>query len=166
MRYSTGMGNQLALMVAVGRNGAIGRKGDLPWNYPEDRAWFEEMTRGHVVIMGKHTFEEAGPPFGLPSFVVSTSLKLPSPPPENVFVVATLQEALERAWAMDTLPFVIGGVRIFEEAMPQVTRIYLTEIPESPEADVFFHLDRTGFKVVEEKGFPSGLKFVTLEREG
>lgn len=159
------MANALALMVAIARNGAIGLEGDLPWSYPEDREWFEEMTRGHVLIMGKHTYEEAGPPFGLPSFVVSRTLALPTPPPENVFVVPTLEEALRRAWAMDTLPFVIGGVGIFKAAMPQVTRIYLTEIPESPKADVFFELDRTGFKVVEQKTFPSGLKFVTLERE-
>ncbi|MDP2270578.1 MAG: dihydrofolate reductase [Archangium sp.] len=158
------MKNQLALMVAIARNAAIGKQGDLPWEYPEDRAWFEEMTRGHVVIMGRRTYEEAGPPFGLTSFVVSTTLALPTPAPARVFVVPTLDEALERAWAIDPLPFVIGGVGIFEAALPQVTRIYLTEIPESPEADVFFHLDRTGFKITAERSFPNGLRFLTLDR--
>jgi dihydrofolate reductase len=62
------------------------------------------------------------------------------------------------------MPFVIGGVRIFEEAMPRVTRMYLTEIPESPVADVFFHPDRRGFAVLEEKTTASGLRFVTLGR--
>ena len=160
------MAHELALMVAIARNGAIGLKGDLPWTraYPEDRAWFEETTRGHVLVMGKRTFEEAGAPFGLPSLVVSTSLALPSPPPANVTVVPTLEAALQRAWALDPMPFVIGGVRIFEEALPQVTRVYLTEIPESPVADAFFHLDRRGFAVVEERVMASGVRFVTLER--
>ena len=158
------MNNQLALMVAIARNGAIGNKGDLPWEYPEDRAWFEAMTRGHVVVMGRRTYEEAGPPFGLTSFVVSSTLVLPAPAPQNVFIVSTLDDALKRAWAIDPLPFVIGGVGLFKAALPQVTRIYLTEIPESPEADVFFHLDRTGFVVTEQRDFPSGLRFVTLER--
>jgi dihydrofolate reductase len=160
------MKSGLALMVAVARNGAIGRKGDLPWAhaYPEDRAWFEETTRGHVLVMGKRTYQEAGPPFGRPSIVVSTSLALPPPLPGQVWVEPTLDAALARAWAMDPLPFVIGGVRIFEEAMPQVTRIYLTEIPESPEADVFFHLPREGFAVVDERVFASGMKFLTLDR--
>ena len=158
------MSNQLALMVAIARNGAIGKNGDLPWDYPEDRAWFEEMTRGHVVIMGKRTYEEAGPPFGLTSFVVSKTLLLPTPAPQNVFVVETLDEALTRAWALDPMPFIIGGVGIFEAALPRVTRIYLTEIPESPEADVFLELDRTGFGVAAERSFPNGLRFLTLER--
>jgi dihydrofolate reductase len=159
-------GKELALMVAIARNGAIGLKGDLPWSgdWPEDRAWFEETTRGHVLIMGKRTFMEAGAPFGLPSIVVSTTLSLPTPPPLGVTVVPTLDEALARAWALDPMPFVIGGVRIFEEAMPRVTRLYLTEIPESPEADVFFHLERQGFTVVEERTTPSGLRFITLQR--
>jgi dihydrofolate reductase len=162
------MPNELALMVAVARNGAIGRDGDLPWQqpYPEDRAWFEETTRGHVLVMGKRTYEEAGPPFGRSSIVVSRSLALPTPPPASVWVEPTLDAALARAWAMDPLPFVIGGVRIFEEALPRVTRIYLTEIPESPAADTFFHLDRAGFAVVDERVFASGMKFVTLERRG
>jgi dihydrofolate reductase len=160
------MAHELALMVAIARNGAIGLKGDLPWSgaYPEDRAWFKEATRGHVLVMGKRTFQEAGAPFGLPSIVVSTTLALPTPPPADVTVVPTLDAALQRAWAFDPMPFVIGGVRIFEEAMPRVTRMYLTEIPESPVADVFFHPDRRGFAVLEEKTTASGLRFVTLGR--
>jgi dihydrofolate reductase len=160
------MAHELALMVAIARNGAIGLKGDLPWSgaYPEDRAWFKEATRGHVLVMGKRTFQEAGAPFGLPSIVVSTSLALPTPPGPNVTVVPTLDAALQRAWTLDPMPFVIGGVRIFEEAMPRVTRMYLTEIPESPVADVFFHPDRRGFAVLEEKTTASGLRFVTLGR--
>lgn len=160
------MAHELALMVAIARNGAIGLKGDLPWSraYPEDRAWFRELTRGHLLVMGKRTFQVAGAPFGLPSIVVSTTLSLPSPPPSDVSVVPTLDTALQRAWALDPMPFVIGGVRIFEEAMPKVTRMYLTEIPESPVADAFFHPDLRGFAVLEEKSTASGLRFVTLGR--
>jgi dihydrofolate reductase len=59
------MAHELALMVALARNGAIGLKGDLPRSrHPEDRAWFKEATRGHVLVMGKRTFQEAGAPFG------------------------------------------------------------------------------------------------------
>jgi dihydrofolate reductase len=157
--------SELALMVAIARNGAIGKGGDLPWSYPEDRAHFEQTTRGHVMIMGRRTFEEAGAPFGLPSIVVSRTLTLPTPPPPNVFRADDLDAALTLAWTMDPLPFVIGGVRLFEAAMPRVTRIYLSEIPESPEADTYFHLDRTGFVVTERKTFPDGLAFLTLERQ-
>ena len=45
-----------------------------------------------------------------------------------------------------------------------MTRIYLTEIPESPTADVYFHLDPRGFTVVDEKVTAAGLRFTILER--
>lgn len=153
---------KLALMVAIGRNGAIGRAGGLPWDHPEDRAHFEEQTRGHVVVMGKRTFDEGGPPFGLRSVVVSSSLALPTAP--GVFRVATVEEGLALAWSMDEMPFVIGGVGIFQAALPRVTRVLLTEIPEAPEADTFLHLDLTGFTVVDERVSTGGLRFLTLER--
>ena len=154
---------ELALMVAIARNGAIGLEGNLPWSYPEDRAWFEETTRGHVMIMGRRTFEEAGAPFGLTSVVVSKTMQLREPSPQ-VIVVPSLDAALERAWALDPMPFVIGGVGLFTEALPRVTRMYLTDIPLEPRADTFLKLDRTGFEVIAEKAFANGLKFETLQR--
>ena len=150
-------------MVAIARNGAIGLKGDLPWSYPEDRAWFEETTRGHVLIMGRRTFEEAGAPFGRTSVVVSKTLRLQEPAP-HVFVVQSLEAALAQAWTLDPMPFVIGGVGLFNEALPRVTRMYLTDIPLEPEADTFLKIDRTGFDVIDVKSFASGLKFETLQR--
>ncbi len=156
--------NQLAMMLAIARNGAIGKAGNIPWNYPADRSHFESVTNGHVVVMGRRTYEEAGPPFGLRSIVVSKSLVLAPPLPTNVFRVDDLDAALALAWSMDPMPFIIGGVPLFQAALPKVTRIYLTEIPEAPDADTFFNLNRTGFRVVEEKTFPDGLKFMTLER--
>jgi hypothetical protein len=33
-------------IVAVARNGVIGRDGKLPWHIPEDLAWFMDQTAG------------------------------------------------------------------------------------------------------------------------
>lgn len=154
------------MILALGRNGALGRGGKLPWSHPEDRAHFERATRGHAVIMGRRTWEEEGRP--LPdrvNVVVSRSFTRPSDDP-SVLVARSLEEALTLAWAVDEAPFVIGGARLFAEAMPLVTRIYLTEIPEAPEADVFFELDRTDFSVVDERAGEGGLRYLLLERDG
>lgn len=151
----------LALIVAVGQNGAIGRRGGLPWDWPEDRAHFEARTAGHSVLMGRRTFDETGEPLpGRRTLVVSSSLT----PRPGVEVVPSLAEGLRQARRTDPEPFVLGGVRLFEEALPQVTRIYLTEIPESPDADTFFTFSRAPFVVTDERITPSGLRFVTLER--
>ena len=78
----------------------------------------------------------------------------------------TLDEALELAWQIDDEPFVIGGAGLFAEALPRVTRIYLTEVPAPPEADVFFALDRSGFAVASERIGEGGARFLVLERTG
>jgi len=154
----------LAIIVAIARNGVIGRAGGLPFDWPEDRAYFEEKTRGHVVVMGRRTFEETG--HALPertNVVVSGSLA-PAPPAVTVF--ATLDEALAFAWVRDEMPFVIGGAQLFTEAMPRVTRAYVTEIPESPAGDTHFTFDARDFRVTRERTTESGLRFVVYARVG
>ncbi|RYE89195.1 MAG: dihydrofolate reductase, partial [Myxococcales bacterium] len=128
---------------------------------PEDRAHFEATTAGHTVILGRRTFDETGEPLpGRRTVVVSTTM----PPVAGVTVVPTLDEALAQAYATDPGPFVLGGVRLFEQALPRVTTIHLTEIPESPAADAFFVFDRTPFAETDERRTASGLRFVTLRR--
>jgi dihydrofolate reductase len=151
----------LSLIFAVARNGAIGKDGGLPWDYPEDRRHFSRTTRGHAVIMGRRTFYEVGEP--LPertNIVVSKTFE----PRAGVTIAASLDEALRIAYGVDPSPFVIGGVRLFTEAMPLATRVYVTEVPDSPEADTFFHFDPSGFRVAEKHTAPSGLRFVTYTR--
>ena len=90
-------GPKLAIIVAIGRNGVIGRRGGLPWDLPEDRAHFHATTRGHVVIMGRRTWEETG--VALPertNVVVSSALATHDAP--NATIVSSLNEALAFAW--------------------------------------------------------------------
>lgn len=158
------MKRDVGLVVAIARNGVIGRGGQLPWTYPEDRARYEAITLGHVVIMGRRTWDEQGAPLeGRTNVVVSRSIA--SLPP-SVHVAKTLDDALAWAWERDACPFVIGGVRLFEEALPQITRIFLTEIPGEPEGDTVFRLDETGFREVRRERGGGGLVFRELERYG
>lgn len=151
----------LAMILAVAENGALGLGGDLPWDEPEDRAFFQETTRGHAVVMGRRTFDETGEPLeGRTNIVVSRSM----PPRPGVVVVPDLDAALEAAWAVDPQPFVIGGAQLFHAVLPKVTRIYLTEIPGAPAADVYFVFDRTPFVVRADRRSPAGLRYLTLER--
>ena len=52
----------IALMVAIGENGAIGRGGDLPWRLSTDLRYFRKVTLGKPIIMGRRTFESFGRP--------------------------------------------------------------------------------------------------------
>lgn len=153
----------LAMILALGENGALGRGGQVPWDLPEDRARFERTTRGHAVILGRRTWEETGAPLpGRVNVVVSSSAEaLP-----GATVARSLDEALVIARRADALPFVIGGRRLFEEALPRATRVYLTEVPLAPEADVFLQLDRSGLGEVTSWRGAAGERYVVLDRRG
>src|SRR5262245_44331457 len=100
----------LTLIAAVSRNGVIGKAGKVPWDLPEDRAYFRGATMGHAIIMGRRTWDETGRALdGRRNIVVSRSSDLALPGAE---VVSTLEQAIALARRFDAEPFVIGGAEI------------------------------------------------------
>lgn len=61
-KYSRCDANNIAMIAAMAKNRVIGREGKIPWDLPEDREHFKQLTMGHVVVMGRHTYEEIGRP--------------------------------------------------------------------------------------------------------
>lgn len=154
----------LALIVAVAKNGVIGKGGQLPWRIPEDLRHFRRLTSGHAVIMGRRTWDEVGKP--LPNrrnLVVTRTAGLELPGAE---VFSSVEEAIARARETDPMPFVIGGAQIYREAMPLVTRVYLTEIDREVDGDTRFpDFDRAAFDETERRvGEEPDVVFLTLER--
>jgi dihydrofolate reductase len=153
----------LCLVLAVAKNGAIGKDGKVPWSVPEDLKHFRRSTTGHAVIMGRKTWDEVKKP--LPNrrnLVVTRNADLRL---EGAEVVTSLDEAIALARSADAEPRVIGGAEIYRLALPLATRILLTEIQLEPEADTFFTLDRSGFRETERRvGEDQRAVFVTLER--
>jgi dihydrofolate reductase len=49
-------------IAAMSLNRVIGAGNKIPWHLPEDFKWFKKLTTGHVVIMGRKTFESLGKP--------------------------------------------------------------------------------------------------------
>ena len=113
----------LTFIVAVARNGVMGKDGKLPWDLPEDRAFFRDMTMGHAIIMGHKTWDERGAPLpGRRNIVVSRSGAVSG---EGREVVGTIGEAIALASQTDPDPYVVGGGEIFKLAFPYATRILL-----------------------------------------
>ena len=77
----------------------------------------------------------------------------------------TAGEALERV-ADDPLPFVIGGAQIYAEALPRVTRLFVTEVDRDAVGDAHFPaFDRDAFEeVLREAGETPGVTFVEWAR--
>ncbi len=154
----------LAIVVAVGDGGVIGKDGGLPWKISEDLRHFKNVTMGHVMIMGRKTWDSIGRVLpGRTTFVVSRNAALAIP---GVEVFSSLDAALERAWALDPEPRIVGGAAIYAEALPRVTRIYLTEVHKTVSGDTFFPaFDRAAFRETERRrGETDDVEFVTLER--
>lgn len=61
---------KLSLIVAMDRNGLIGRDGGLPWpRIAEDMRLFRELTMGEIVVVGRKTWDDL--PDGLPGRCVA-----------------------------------------------------------------------------------------------
>lgn len=153
----------LALIWAMDPAGLIGKDGGLPWRIREDLQHFKRTTLGHTIIMGRRTWESLGKVLpGRRNLVVSSSGTLKVP---GGRVVHSLDEALAFAAAVsDELPFVIGGVMLYAEALERATRLFLTEVHERHEGDTWFpRWDRSEWREVARAPGVQ-VDFVELER--
>ncbi len=124
-----------ALIVAASENNVIGNKGKIPWNLPADLKYFRKLTEGHLVIMGRKTYESIGHP--LPrrrNIVISRQEGFKA---EGCEVVKSLEEALKIAEGEGEV-FVIGGGEIYKQALPLADRVYLTRVHAQIEGEAFF----------------------------
>jgi dihydrofolate reductase len=124
-----------SIVVAVARNGVIGRDNQLPWKLPRDLAYFKRVTLGHPVVMGRRTWESIGRPLpGRQNIVVTRNANLKAP---GAKVVTSLAEAWKAAGDAEEVS-IIGGTSIFRETLPIADRIHLTEVDAVVEGDTFF----------------------------
>lgn len=151
------------LVVAVGTNGVIGRDGGLPWERTGDLAHFKRLTMGHVLVMGRHTYESIGRPLpGRTTVVVSRTPGWTGG--EGVLVCPDLAAALDRAAALDPEVFVVGGGQLYEAALPVADRLVLTRVDQAPEGDTYFpDVDWSRWREVRNEPY-QGFAIVTYER--
>lgn len=138
----------IMLIAAVDQNRGFAKKGEIPWHYAADFQWFKNRTDGMICIMGRNTYEDINRRLGekaaesvLPGrtcFVVSSTLKeLP-----NATVVKSLAEIEQHLANDDDRPaFVIGGGRLFTEAIALAAAVYLTIINKDYECDQYFPVE-------------------------
>ncbi len=152
-------------IVAVDRNGAIGKGGRLPWHYPADLKFFKGQTTGHACVMGYRTW---------------LSLKRPLPNRLNIVLsrggageargsVLWLRDRESVLSLKDYLKgdlFVIGGAQIFEMFRGEIDRWIVTEVPLAVEgADTFMPPDfLEGFRPYDARDLGEGLKVTFHER--
>lgn len=130
----------ISLIAAVGANGVIGAKGDLPWHLPNDLRFFSKTTRGHHVVMGRKNYdsipEQYRPLPGRPNVVVTRDRNFKA---DAVQVVFSIEDAVEYARSKgESELFIIGGGEIYRQSIHLADRLYLTHVDAAPDGDTFF----------------------------
>ncbi|MFT4414118.1 dihydrofolate reductase [Fredinandcohnia humi] len=159
----------ISLLFAMDKNHLIGKDGDLPWRLPADLAYFKRVTMGHPVIMGRKTYVSIGRPLpGRENIIVTRDLNYEA---DGCKVIHSIEEIVKLNNERNEELFVIGGAEIFKEILPFTDRLYITEIEEEFEGDVFFPIfNKSEWKLIsKEKGVrdtknPYDYTFLVYER--
>ncbi len=119
----------ICAIFTVDQMGGMGRQGSMPWNHhQEDMAWFRELTDGHVVIMGRKTWDDPKMPKPMPgriNYVVTSR-------PIGMRQVHTLSgNWTTRLHEIQSLHpnrkiFIIGGPELIAESKPYTDFAYVT----------------------------------------
>lgn len=143
-------------IAAVDDDWGIGKAGNLPWDYMEDRKYFKSCTLNTVCIMGRKTYEDLTTYFkgdtlmpGRFPIVVSESMQKYAIPVTyaNVRVAGSMESALTIAQEIisktDNMCHdvcFIGGSSIYQYAMQNdlVDEVLLSHIPGTHDCDTFF----------------------------
>jgi dihydrofolate reductase len=125
----------IAAIAAMSANGMIGLAGWLPWDIPDELAYFEEMVAGAALVVGRLTYEsmEVVP---VDTFVVSHREDLVLKP--GCVCVPSVEAGLRAALRTGKPIFVIGGASVYAAAWPYCHRFHLTRIEAEFAGDTLF----------------------------
>lgn len=165
---------KLSMIVAMAQNRVIGRNNKLPWYLPEDLKYFKAVTMGKPILMGRKTYDSIGKPLpGRPNIVITRNRDWSA---EGVSVVYSLEQALELGQSLleinggDEL-MLIGGAQLYETALNQADRLYLTQVHAEVEGDAFFpEFDQSRWSQVGREDFsadgpnPYDYSFLVLDK--
>jgi dihydrofolate reductase len=142
----------ISLIVAVSKNGVIGREGALPWRLPSDLKWFKKHTMGKPVIMGRKTWDSL-PRKPLPGRLNVVLTRNEDFRCDGCEKVSSVAEALKRAGVAEgDEVFIIGGGDIYRQFIERAKRIYTTEVDMNVSGDARFEaLDPLAWNVKFEE---------------
>lgn len=152
-------------IVAVDKNNAIGKDGQLPWHYSADLKFFKAQTVGNACVMGHRTWQSLKKP--LPqrlNIVLSRSSDVELQ--ESVIVVRDKSTVLSIKPFLSCDLFIIGGAQVYRTFMDDIDKWIVTSIPlVVAGADVFMPDNFLhGFETVDERALDEQLKVTFYER--
>lgn len=160
---------KISLIVAIGQNNVMGNNNQLPWQMPADLAHFKKLTLDKPIIMGRNTFESIGKPLpGRKNIIITHN---PNYKVDGTESFTSLELALESLKSQPEV-MIIGGAKLFQNALTIADRIYLTKIDGNFSGDTFFPpIDPVLWREISREDHPPDEKnaynysFILLERK-
>ena len=138
----------VSMIVAMTRNGVIGKDNAMPWHLPADLAYFKQTTLGKPIVMGRNTFNSIGRALpGRRNIIVSASL---TEAPNGTEVVASPSAALALLKDEPEV-MVMGGGQLYQAFLPLSQRLYLTQIEADIAGDTYFPFIAADWQLVSEQ---------------
>jgi len=118
----------------------------LIWNIPEDLQHFKDITKGHIVVMGKNTYISI-PKNRFPlkeriNIVISSTLHNDNNNTKDVFFITynEVDETLKYLYSLyqDKKCFIIGGAQLYNSFINKANVLHLTHINKDYDGDVKF----------------------------
>lgn len=167
----------LTHVVACSENHVIGAQGDLPWSLPEDMKFFRDTTKGHIMIMGRKTFDSfKGRALPNRYHIVITrnpsEHSVQSTESSPVVFVSSIEEAIKHAepltakWGDEV--FIIGGGEIYKQSLGFTNKVYLTLIHQEFPGDTYYpEIDEKVFTLTHRRDveLPIPFSFLTYLRK-
>lgn len=153
-------------IVAVDRNGAIGKGGTLPWHYSADLRHFKQQTVGHACVMGRRTWLSLKKPLPQRLNIILSRSVAEIEPQESVILLRDRLSVLSLRAYLGCDLFIIGGAQVFRAFQGDIERWIVTEVPLTVEgADTFMPEDYLeGFRPVDSLSLEENLRVTFYER--
>ncbi len=132
-------------IAAMSLNRVIGHGNQIPWHLPEDFKWFKATTSGHVIVMGRKTFESIGKPLPNRETIVLSRSAFSFPGVKTIRALEELPTPVA-----DRKVFICGGSQIYEQTLPLCSELLLTLVKREVVGDAFFPPFEDRFELVEE----------------
>jgi len=158
-------------IVAMSENRVIGRAGGMPWHIPEDFKFFKKTTMGHVIIMGRKTYQSIGRLLpGRLTIIITRDRSYQAP--SGALAMSSIESAIKYShnhqseWGDEC--FIVGGGEIYNQSLNLVDRVYLTTVHTVTDGDTFYpELPSKAFRQTKSEAHldaPLPFTFTTLDR--
>jgi dihydrofolate reductase len=150
----------LTLIAAAAENNSLGKNNAMIWHLPDDFKRFKQLTSGHLIILGRKTFESFDKPLPNRTHIIITRQENYASQVDSscCIVVQSIEEAIAKT-NPDQENFIIGGGEIYSLALPLADKIELTRVHGTFDADAFFpEIDMEKWNLVKEEYHPKDEK--------